>query len=206
MKTIGRYVTLTKEELDKKLKGAKDTGKKDGEKLSKVRIENLEKGLERKDKEHVKAVDDFTDKLDALKTASARKEQEYEENMKEMSTKISVLEEERDDTREVLQTKIKNADKEAVLTALKDTLDEKEARLKTREAKLGTEEDKRYKEGYADGVADGVRKISEITKDDRKQAMQIAMVAAASHSKPEVIKEALNVPQLPAGDEDKKGK
>ena len=39
-----------------------------------------------------------------------------------------------------------------------------------------------FKKGYADGVADGLREASKITAEDRKMAMQVALVSAASHT------------------------
>ena len=90
-----------------------------------------------------------------------------------------------------------------MLEAKQEGLDRKEAKLKDRETRIGVEEDGEYKHGYADGVADGVRKISEITQKDRDGAMKIAMVAAASHTPVANIKEINSELQLTTGDTDK---
>lgn len=138
---------------------------------------------------------DFKNEIEALSDKIDAKKAEVKaltKKNKELQTEVEVLNDDRDDVREVMKLKVEIDDKEAVLSAMKELQDKREAKLKDRENRLGTEEDKRYKEGYADGVADGVRKINEITAKDRENAMKVAMVAAASHSTPEVIKELNN--------------
>lgn len=138
---------------------------------------------------------DFKDEIEALSDKLDAKKAEVKaltKKNKELQTEVEVLNDDRDDVREVMKLKVEIDDKEAVLSTMKELQDKREAKLKDRESRLGTEEDKRYKEGYADGVADGVRKINEITAKDRENAMKVAMVAAASHSTPEVIRELNN--------------
>ena len=148
---------------------------------------------------------EFKLELDALADKLEKKNAEVKSLTKknrDLATQVEVLEEDRDDAREVVTMKMKNDDMEALLAQTKELQDEREARLKDRESKLNSKEEGRYKEGYADGVADGVRKINEITAKDRENAMKVAMVAAASHSTPEVVKELTNVKSLGAGLED----
>ena len=138
---------------------------------------------------------DFKNELEALGDKLEAKRAEVKaltKKNRELQTEVEILNDERDDVREAIKLKMELDDKEVVLAAMKELQDKREAKLKDRENRLGTEEDKRYKEGYADGVADGVRKINEITAKDRENAMKVAMVAAASHSTPEVIKELNN--------------
>ena len=135
---------------------------------------------------------DFKNEIEALGDKLDAKKAEVKaltKKNKELQTEVEVLDNDRDDVREVISLRTEIDDKEAALSTMKELQDRREAKLKDRENRLGTEEDKRYKEGYADGVADGVRKINEITAKDRENAMKVAMVAAASHSTPEVIKE-----------------
>ena len=135
---------------------------------------------------------DFKNEIEALGDKLDAKKAEVKaltKKNKELQTEVEVLNNDRDDVREVISLRMEIDDKEAALSTMKELQDRREAKLKDRENRLGTEEDKRYKEGYADGVADGVRKINEITAKDRENAMKVAMVAAASHSTPEVIKE-----------------
>ena len=148
---------------------------------------------------------DFKDELEMLGDKLEKKNAEIKSLTKknrDLATQVEVLEEDRDDAREVVTMKMKNDDMQALLEQTKELQDEREARLKDRESKLNSKEEGRYKEGYADGVADGVRKINEITAKDRENAMKVAMVAAASHSTPEVVKELTNVKSLGAGLED----
>lgn len=190
MKLFKGYAVLSQVELDKALKEAEDKGAKNGEKSSKARIVELEKGLDKKTKDIEKLTDNYETKVERL----TRK-------LEKVEAERDVLAEERDDTREVVKQQLDNDDKAAVLEARKDSLDNKEAALKDRENKLESKEEGRYKTGYADGVADGVRKISEITKGDRDNAMKIAMVAAASHTPLANIKEINSEYRLTEGAE-----
>lgn len=180
MKIAKGYNFVSDKELEKLLKRAEKHGCEFGKRDAKKRIESLEKGLERKDK--------------ALEIM----ERDYNDAM----IRIEVLEEQRDETREVVKQKIQNEDLNAVLQARQATLEEQTARLKTREEKIGNEEEGEYKRGYADGVADGVRKINEITQKDRDNAMKVAMVAAASHTPVENMKEINGVQGITAGTTD----
>lgn len=118
------------------------------------------------------------------------------EQAKEM---IDVYEEKRDDVRSVVKQSILNADKEAVLEAKKEALDAKAAQLREKESQINYQEEGSYKNGYADGVADGVRKINEITQKYRDGAMNVAMVAAASHTPVENMKEVNNALRITDG-------
>ena len=149
--------------------------------------------------------EEFKIKIEALSDKLEKKNAEVKsltKNNRDLAIQVEVLEEDRGDAREVVTMKMKNDDMEALLAQTKELQDEREARLKDRESKLNSKEEGRYKEGYADGVADGVRKINEITAKDRDNAMKVAMVAAASHSTPAVVKEVMDVKSLSSGLED----
>ena len=92
--------------------------------------------------------------------------------------------------------------REKVVAKREKTLTEREEKVATREA---SEDDKRYKEGYADGVSDGVRKIGEITAADRKDAMDVAKISAASHSSSDTVKAVLDA-KVETSLKDKKAK
>lgn len=191
MKLVKGYALISQTELDEAIKDAEKRGVEKGGKESKTRIESLEKGLEKKDKQIEKLNDDY----EASKDKSIRE-------VERLEAKIEVLEEERDDVREVVKQSIENEDLAATLGAKKDGLDKQIAALKDRESKLESKEEGRYKEGYADGVADGVRKINEITQKDRDNAMKVAMVSAASHTDPRIVAEINNVKSLTEGTTD----
>ena len=154
-------------------------------KYSDLEDEAYERALKDVGEDFKEEIEALSDKLDAKKAELKA----LTKKNKELQTEVEVLNNDRDDVREVISLRMEIDDKEAALSTMKELQDKREAKLKDRENRLGTEEDKQYKEGYADGVADGVRKINEITAKDRENAMKVAMVAAASHSTPEVIKE-----------------
>ena len=181
MKTIKGYVIIKGKEYRDERAAEYKIGTMHGKENSEDRIESLEKGLKKKEKE----IESVKERLSDLDESSNNK-------INKLNDIIDVYEEERDEAREVVKAQIENADTEASLEAVKEAQDRREAALKDRAARLEEAEAGEYKKGYADGVADGVRKISEITQKDRDGAMKIAMVAAASHSTPEVIKELAN--------------
>lgn len=191
-------VVLTEKELNNKVESRYHEGVKagieKGEASSKKRLEDLEKSIEKKNKE-----------IERIKENAEEAEESANRQIERLEAKIEVLEDERDDVREVVKKTMENEDLAAVLAAKKEGLDKREAKLKDRESKVGQEEEGEYKRGYADGVADGVRKINEITAGDRENAMKVAMVAAASHSTPEVIREVTNVKGLASGIENQEG-
>lgn len=72
------------------------------------------------------------------------------------------------------------------LKADQDELFHREERLKRRFSLLEEEENQQYKAGYSDGLADGLRKAHDITREDRKYLTMIAMSTNQSNA----IKEA----------------
>lgn len=71
--------------------------------------------------------------------------------------------------------------REAVLDAKEANADNFSAKLKEARDEGKEIAEDRYKSGYSDGLADGLRKAHEITAEDRRNGMQIAALAAASH-------------------------
>ena len=191
MKVFGKVI-LTEEELNDKVESRYHEGVKagieKGEASSKKRLEDLEKSIEKKNKE-----------IERIKENAEEADESANRQIERLEAKIEVLEEERDDVREVVKKSMENEDLTAVLTAKKEGLDKREAKLKDRESKLADEEDAKSKASYADGLADGLRKAHEITQKDRENAMKVAMVSAASHTPAETMKELNNVHQLTAG-------
>ena len=84
----------------------------------------------------------------------------------------------------------------AYLKVREELVAKRETKVGEREEKVATTEvstkDSQYKAGYADGISDGVRKIGEITAADRKDAMEVAKISAASHTTSETVKAVLN--------------
>ena len=171
---------LSKLEADAEVRGAKE---------SKQRIEELKRSIEKKNSElvNLRHQKEDLDKIMGYK-------------IKRLETKISVLEEERDDIREIEKQSIKNADTVAILNAKEKGLDKREKSLDEREEKLADAETTKKMTAYADGLADGLRKAHEITEKDRENALKVAMVSAASHTSPEIMKELNSVHKITTGD------
>lgn len=195
MKLIKGYAILSQKELNEALREEYKRGKDYGERDSKSRVESLERGLARKDKEIEKLTETHEDQVDKLNRT-----------VEKLEATVETYEADRDEAREVVKAQMEAEDMKVMLETKKEGLDRREAKLKDREARLGEEEEGEYKRGYTDGMADGVRKISEVTAQDRENAMKVAMVAAASHSTPEVVKELnSNVKSLTAWGSDQEG-
>lgn len=193
MKLIKGYALISQTELDEALDQAEQRGTERGAKSSKARITELEKAVEKKNKEIELKAEKHEDEVAKLNR-----------NLLRAKAAVDVLEADRDEVREVLKTKMENEDLTSVLEAKKAVLDEREARVKDLESKLEEKSDKNYKSGYADGSADMARKIGEITQQDRDNAMKVAMVTAASHTDPRIVKEVTSAYQLTEGTQDKK--
>lgn len=185
MKLIKGYKLISQRELSKLEADAEARGAKE----SKQRIEELKRSIEKKNDE----IDHLRHQQDDLNEAAERKAERLE-------AKISVLEEERDDIREVEKQSLKNADTVALLNAREKSIDKRERLLNEREDKLADAEETKRMTAYADGLAGGLRKAHEITEKDRENALKVAMVSAASHTSPETMKELNGVHQITAGD------
>lgn len=173
--------------------------------FTKLLLEEREYGAENS-KKYVKGLKKDISHLEETLEEERAEAERSDRKIQILETNIEVLEEERRDVRAVTQQYIENGDQLAAMASKKDSLERKEAKLKDREDRLGEEEEGEYKRGYADGVADGVRKINEVTAKDRENAMSVAMMAAASHSSPEVVKELNNnVKSLAEGTENQEG-
>lgn len=99
-----------------------------------------------------------------------------------LEAKITDLETQRDyfkgleNDREKLEAekKVIKIDRED-LTEDKKLYEHRLERFKKREAELEETENGEYKKGYSDGLADGLRKAHDITREDRKYLTMIAM-------------------------------
>lgn len=185
MKFIKGYKLISQRELSKLEADAEVRGAKE----SRQRIEELKRSIEKKNGELVNL---RHQKEDLHKIA--------EHKIERLETKISVLEEERDDVREIEKQSIKNADTVAILNAKENSLKRREKLLDEREEKLADAEETKKMTAYADGLADGLRKAHEITEKDRENALKVAMVSAASHTSPEIMKELNSVHKITTGD------
>lgn len=112
---------------------------------------------------------------------------ERQDKLDKATAELKVLRADRDKVRTVMQTEMEQADNAFVLAKQKQLQDARDKRLDEREAKIGDEESSLYKGAYADGVADGLRRIGEITKEDRDNMAKIAMVSAARGTDPAAV-------------------
>mgnify|MGYP001278448323 CR=1 FL=1 len=176
------YILIHEDEFDARLNEAYDDAVQTEEFESAKRAEKAEAELEKRDA----AIGILKRKSDIAKA------------------QIAVLEEEREEVRAMVTKDMELQDMQALLTQREELLNKKEDRLKDRLNEVTDEEEGQYKRGYADGVADGVREIHNVTSQDRENAMKVAMVAAASHTSAEVVKELNNnVKSITGGTEDK---
>lgn len=188
MKFIKGYKLISQEELSKLEADAEVRGAKE----SKQRIDELKRSVEKKNGE-----------IDHLRQQQEDLCETAERQIERLEAKIEVLEEERDEVREIEKQSLKNADTVAILKAKEESLDKREKSLDKREEKLADAEETKKMAAYADGLADGLRKAHEITEKDRENALKVAMVSAASHTSPETMKELNNVHQITAGNSQK---
>lgn len=103
---------------------------------------------------------DSLDRIDALEKAIKRKNQELSNTRHELRLKselVKVLEEERDDIREIAKQKVSNEDLAVLLAGKKESLDEREKMMSSMEASA-------YERGYTDGAKDGPRRAREATQ------------------------------------------
>jgi hypothetical protein len=142
-------------------------------------------------------------KVECLKKKHNDTEEAKNHVIERLEAKISALEEDRADMLKVEKQSLKNADTAAILEVKKKGLDRREKSLDERENKLADAEETKKMAAYADGLADGLRKAYEITEKDRENALKVAMVSAASHTSPEIMKELNSVHQITAGDSQK---
>lgn len=169
---------ISKEDCNKKTAAAHERGYEQGykeaEEKIKYRVEELEESLDNKKKEIKKLNRQIADR----------------------DVELEVLNKQKSDARKVVEDRIENENTSSELSTRQSRIYKREEALDKREEELNaratSEDDKRYKEGYADGVSDGVRKIGEITAADRKDAMDVAKISAASHSNSETVKAVLD--------------
>lgn len=114
----------------------------------------------------------------------------------ELEVELEVLNKQKSDARDVVTKRLANENVAADLKAREELVGKRETKIAEREEKVANTEvstkDSQYKAGYADGISDGVRKIGEITAADRKDAMEVAKISAASHTTSETVKAVLN--------------
>jgi hypothetical protein len=158
------------------------------EAISEARDEAYTKAYRNAKKQFVAEIRELEDSLEE----AVAENKSLVKNQKNLQSEIDILNKERKNARDLTAQRIELEDREARLEANEESNQRRIEFLNDLEAKIGDKEEGQYKTGYADGVADGVRKINEITAQDRENAMKVAMVAAASHSTPEVIRELNN--------------
>jgi len=154
--------------------------------------EAYNKGYEEAEREQEYAVEELQIKTNEQSTKIKKQAREIAAK----DVEIEVLTKQKSDARDVVTKRLANENIAADLKAREELVAKRETKVQTREDAVSnsevSEEDKQYKSGYADGIADGVRKIGEITQVDRQNAMDVAMVSAASHTQPETVKAVLD--------------
>ena len=186
-----KFMIISRKKLEDELADAYGSGAEFGEENAQERLEQNAKTIKDKNRSIKRLSDELKDATEL-----------HEDELNRLQKKIELFEEQREELRDAYKTQVENDDKAAALEAIKEGLDRKQAAIRDRESKLNSEEEHNYKKGYADGVADGLRKIGEITAKDRENAMKIAMVSAASHTPTANLKELNDVHKLTDGSEE----
>jgi chromosome segregation ATPase len=164
-----------------------------------LEIKTLKEKLEDQSDEHKKLIREIN--------RSITKKDEENKNLRE---DVKVLKELENNRVEQQVTAIELEGKELLLDAREKQFKSFTEELKESKEAADALAEEKYKTGYSDGLADGLRKIHEITAEDRKQAMQVAALAASSHT-PEaanIVAEGIrnDMMALPAGKTKKNAK
>lgn len=188
MFSLGNFAVVSRQQLLTEFRDREDRaferGHEDGENFAKEQIRDLE--------------DTIDEKVDELRQTNRK--------INKLKKEVVALEEDRDDVAEVAKMKVEAVNDQNMADMSLEVVKKREEKVKEREDNIGSEEESNYKKGYADGVADGLRKINEITQEDRKEMFKVAQISAASHTTLPVVQEINNAMQLTAGNEDKKVK
>lgn len=156
------------------------------------RDEAWDNGYEEGKSEQAAEVEELQETVDEQKSTIKSKNRK----INELEAEVEVLKKNQTDARKLVESRVENENTSAELSSRQSRIYKREEALDKREeelnARASSEDDKRYKEGYADGVSDGVRKIGEITAADRKDAMDVAKISAASHSNSDTVKAVLD--------------
>jgi hypothetical protein len=178
VKSLRKDVTSYKKVIKKQEQAAKDTAEKHEIAVDKLKRRH-ELELEKKDTK----IDGAEAKVGALK--------ERLDGQKKVATQLVDLE-----------------NRESILAAREQAQGKTADAIKDITKKAEASEEFGYKKGYGDGVADGLREAHKITAEDRRMAMQIAALSAASHTPGAATKLAEKVlndvtKQLASGKDDK---
>lgn len=156
------------------------------------RDEAYESGYEDGKSEYEAEVEELQETVDENKKTIKAKNRK----IAELEVELEVANKTKADARKIVEDRLENENTATELSSRQSRIYKREEALDKREeelnARVASEDDKRYKEGYADGVSDGVRKIGEITAADRKDAMDVAKISAASHSSSDTVKAVLD--------------
>lgn len=180
-----KYKLVSKEELNKLLKTAREVKQDE-------RDEAYNNGYEDGKSEYESELEESQETVTENKATIKAKNRK----IAELEVELEVLNKQKKEARDVVVGRLANEEKATELSERQSVVYKREEKLDKREAELKelSEEtdNKQYKNGYADGVSDGVRKIGEITQEDRNNAMDVAKISAASHSQPETVKAVLD--------------
>ncbi len=179
------YKLIKSEELEKLLRTAREVKRDE-------RDEAYNNGYEDGKAEYEGELDEAQETVVEQKATIKSKNRK----IAELEVELEVLNKQKSDARDVVTKRLANENVAADLKAREELVGKRETKIAEREEKVANTEvstkDSQYKAGYADGISDGVRKIGEITAADRKDAMEVAKISAASHTTSETVKAVLN--------------
>lgn len=156
------------------------------------RVKDLEtkiQVLEKKNKQLKADKKEFNDHLEQLADNSAEVDRRHHRAMAKKDSYIDELEEGNKILQELETSRVQVVTDSIALEAREKMVAAREREhgkfataLKEVQNEAKEEIEAKYQVGYSDGLADGLRKIHEITAEDRKNSMQVAALAAASHT------------------------
>lgn len=153
--------------------------------FNKIKVSELQKELKNKNIE----IADLEKKVKDLKLTKRLENGKLQKENNRLESKLGILESKLEDADETinylkkLDHDVEKVEKEKKTLRLdridledfETELSRKEDRINKKLAIIQQEENYSYKNGYSDGLADGLRKAHDITREDRKYMTMIAM-------------------------------
>lgn len=140
--------------------------------------------------DYKKTIENLEEDKKTLTRQNRAQQRRNDEKVEVLNEQLEAYEALQTDRLQVEKDKIELDSRDEMLTAKEAAYESFAKELKKVKEEAKTVADAAAKEGYSDGLADGLRKIGEITAEDRKQAMQVAALAASSHTPKAALKVA----------------
>lgn len=138
-------------------------------------VKNFQRQTEKASQRHSQAIEDLTHKQTLELT-------KHKNDLDKLSAEVKVLAGLNKDSTTNLKEKLALDLREEIVKVKEENFKGIAKALAEADEKAELTREEGFKKGYADGLADGLREATKITAEDRKMAMQIAAIAASSHT------------------------